>query len=226
MSDVRRIDYTGEGLSEAELAPTPFQQVRRWLDDAAARSEARGDVPEPYALSVATVDADGTPNVRTVLMRLFDKTGPAFLTNTTSTKGSELAGNSRVAASLTWPAMFRAIRFRGSADLLDRDVVTAYFGSRPWGSRISAWTSQQSQPVASRAELEQAYETYAARWPDRGNVDDVPVPDFWGGYRIRCDEVEFWGGRSNRLHDRLVFSRVGEGTLDDVDAWTVSRRQP
>ncbi|MFC7491963.1 MULTISPECIES: pyridoxamine 5'-phosphate oxidase [unclassified Knoellia] len=226
MNDVTRIDYTGTGLSEDEVAATPWVQAKRWVDDAVERSGAQADVPEPHALSVATVDQNGLPNVRTVLMRFFDERGPGFLTNTLSTKGAELADNRGIAASLTWPSMFRAIRFRGQSVLLDRNEVSDYFGSRPWGSRISAWASQQSQPVASRAELETAYERYAARWPDRGQSDDVPVPDFWGGYRITCTEVEFWGGRTNRLHDRLVFTRVREGSLDDASAWSLSRRQP
>ena len=131
-----------------------------------------------------------------------------------------------VAAALTWPSMFRAIRFRGTAVQVGRDEVEAYFDSRPYGSRISAWTSRQSEPIASRAALEEAYERYAAQWPDGGRADDVPVPDFWGGFRIVPDEVEFWGGRRSRLHDRIVFSRTGSGSLADVDAWRVWRRQP
>lgn len=221
-----RTDYVGTGLSEDEVAGTPWQQARLWVDEAVERSTVQADVPEPYALSVATVDAEGVPNVRTVLMRFFDERGPGFLTNTLSAKGIELASNPAIAASLTWPSMFRAVRFRGRAVLLDRTEVEAYFATRPWGSRISAWASRQSQPATSRAELEAAYATFAAQWPDRGRPDDVPVPDFWGGYRILCDEVEFWGGRTNRLHDRLVFTRVATGTLDEAAAWSLSRRQP
>ena len=157
---------------------------------------------------------------------LHTRLAPGFVTNTESIKGIEIAATGGMAASLTWPAMFRAIRFRGRAELLSREEVAGYFGSRPWASRISAWASRQSQPVAGRAVLEQAYSRYAAQWPDRGRPDDVPVPDFWGGYRLVCDEVEFWGGRRNRLHDRLVFARVGEGSLDDVSAWRLFRRQP
>lgn len=221
-----RIDYLGEGLSEDQLLPTPWRQADRWVREAVARSHAHPDVFEPLALSVATADGDGLPNIRTVLMRFFDERGPGFVTCLTSTKGDEIAANDGIAASLTWPAMFRAIRFRGHAVRLDADEVRGYFQSRPWASRISAWASRQSAPVASRAELEQAYERYAAQFPDRDGPDDVPVPDHWGGYRIVADEVEFWGGRRNRLHDRLVFSRVAEGTLDDATAWQVSRRQP
>jgi pyridoxamine 5'-phosphate oxidase len=238
MSTVQRVDYTGEGLTEAELASTPWQQARRWVDEADARSRTDDDVPEPRALSVATVDASGAPNVRTVLMRFFDERGPGFVTNRDSTKGLELAQNPHLAAALTWPAMFRAIRFRGLAEPLDAAEVLEYWSSRPWGSRISAWASRQSQPATGRDQLEADVERYAAQFPDHGSPDDVPVPEFWGGYRVRCTEVEFWGGRRNRLHDRLVFAAVGAGggaaaqdvaqrpSLDDPAAWTVFRRQP
>ena len=226
MADVLRVDYIGEGLSEAEVARTPWQQAQRWVSEAVERSQVLADVPEPLALSVATVDALGRPNVRTVLLRFFDERGPGFVTNTESTKGIEIAATGGVAASLTWPALYRAIRFRGAARVLDRDEVTAYFGTRPWGSRISAWASRQSQPASGRADLEAAFERYAAQWPDHGRPDDVPVPEFWGGYRVVCDEVEFWGGRQNRLHDRLVFGRVAPGSLDDESSWVLSRRQP
>lgn len=221
-----RVDYTGEGLSEAELLPTPWQQTRAWVDAAVDRSHREADVKEPLALSVATVDADGHPDVRTVLTRFLDTRGPGFVTCLTSTKAQQIAANPAVAASLTWQAMYRAVRFRGTAELVDREEVLGYFQERPWGSRISAWTSRQSEPAASRAALEEAYAAYADRWPDQGNADDVPLPDFWGGYRVLCDSVEFWGGRSNRLHDRFRFSRVGPGDLDDEAAWTVQRLQP
>ncbi|WP_421743713.1 pyridoxamine 5'-phosphate oxidase [Cellulomonas sp.] len=220
------MDYPGEGLSEDQLAPNPLQQVRRWVAEAEARHADRGDVPEPVALSVATVDADGLPNVRTVLMRFLDERGPGFVTDLGSTKSREIDATGGMAASLTWPAMYRAVRFRGQAVSIGRDEITAYFTSRPWGSRISAWASEQSQPIADRAALVAAYERYAARYPDTGSPDDVPVPDSWGGWRIACDEVELWAGRRDRLHDRLVFTRVADGGLDVADAWTVHRRQP
>jgi pyridoxamine 5'-phosphate oxidase len=224
--DPRRVDYTGEGIAEDQLLGTPYAQVRAWVDDAVARSEAQPDVFEPLALSVATADAAGRPNVRTVLMRFLDERGPGFVTALTSTKGLEITENPAVAASLTWPAMYRAIRFRGRAVELGSDEVEGYFVSRPWASRISAWSSRQSEPVGSRADLEAEYARRAAQFPDHGDAGDVPVPDFWGGYRIVCDEVEFWGGRRSRLHDRLVFTRVGEGDLGDAAAWQVTRRQP
>ena len=222
--DPRRVDYTGEGISEDELLETPYAQVRAWVDDALARAGARDDVPEPTALSVATVDAQGRPDVRTVLMRFLDERGPGFVTATTSAKGRELADNPHVAAALTWPAMFRAVRFRGRAVALDAAEVQDYWDSRPWGSRISAWASRQSEPVGSRADLERAQAEAAERFPE--DAGPVPVPPFWGGYRIRCDEVELWGGRRDRLHDRIVYTRAGDGDLGDAASWEVSRRQP
>jgi len=177
-------------------------------------------------MSLATIDAAGRPDVRTVLMRFFDPSGPGFVSNLESVKGEQIAGNPGVAAALVWPAMYRAIRFRGTASQLGREEVERYFAERPWGSRISAWASRQSQIIEGRSGLEEAYQRYAAQWPDRGSPTDVPVPDFWGGFRITCDQVEFWAGRTNRLHDRLVFLRVGEGGLDDASAWRVERRQP
>lgn len=226
MSDALRREYHGEGLTESELATTPWEQARAWVDDAVYRSAERDDVPEPMAMSLATIDAGGRPDVRTVLLRFFDPSGPGFVSNLESTKGLQITGNPAVAATIVWPAMYRAIRFRGLAHQLGRDQVEAYFRERPWGSRISAWASHQSQVIQGRSPLEEAYQRYAARWPDRGQSTDVPVPDFWGGFRITCDEVEFWAGRTNRLHDRLVFVRTGDAGLDDASAWRVERRQP
>jgi len=226
MNDALRREYHGEGMTESELAATPWEQARGWVDDAVYRSVERDDVPEPLALSLATIDSAGRPDVRTVLLRFFDPAGPGFVGGLESAKGIQIAGNPAVAAALVWPAMYRAVRFRGVAGQLARDEVERYFGERPWGSRISAWASRQSQVIESRDGLEQAFNRYADRWPDLGGSTDVPVPDFWGGFRITCTEVEFWAGRPNRLHDRLVFVRVGHGGLDDASAWRVERRQP
>jgi len=221
-----RTEYTSDGLDEDDLAPTPLRQVRAWVADAEARQADLGDVAEPTAMSVATVDADGRPNVRTVLMRFLDARGPGFVTDLGSTKSRELTANGAVAASLTWAAMHRAVRFRGRAVPVGRDEIVAYFASRPWGSRISAWASDQSRPIADRAALVAAYERFAALYPDTGAPDDVPVPDGWGGWRVDCDEVELWAGRRDRLHDRLVLTRVADGDLDTPTAWVVHRRQP
>ncbi|WP_347350924.1 pyridoxamine 5'-phosphate oxidase [Intrasporangium sp.] len=221
-----RVDYTGDGLSESELEPSPYLQAKAWVEDAITAALDSPRSLEPTAICVATVDAAGHPNVRTVLMRFFDERGPGFVTNLGSTKSEELRGNPWVAATLTWPWRYRAIRFRGRAELLGRQEVHTYFDHRPYGARLSAWASRQSRPVDSRAELEQQWAQAGERFPDTGDPEDVPVPDFWGGWRIRCDEVEFWAGRANRLHDRIVFTRTGEGSLGDPGSWVVSRRQP
>ena len=223
---VRRVDYSGDGLVESDVAASPYLQIRSWVDAADAAAAERADVPEPAALSVATVDATGTPDVRTVLMRFLDPRGPGFVTNLDSAKSQHLQANPRVAAALTWPALYRAIRFRGTAELIGRDEVEAYFDSRPYGSRLSAWASDQSRPAADRHELERRWQEVLERFPDTGGNHDVPVPDFWGGWRIVCDEVEFWAGRRNRLHDRIVFRRTGDGDLADAGSWTRLRLQP
>ncbi|PJI91158.1 pyridoxine/pyridoxamine 5'-phosphate oxidase [Luteimicrobium subarcticum] len=224
-----RTEYTGEGLDERDLAPAPLAQVEKWLAAAHHRQAERGDVPEPTALSVATVDAAGMPDVRTVLMRFLDARGPGFVTDLGSAKSTQIRATGGIAASLTWPAMFRAVRFRGRAVEIGRDEIAAYFVSRPWGSRISAWASDQSRPVADRAALVAASARYAALYPDTGSPDDVPVPSSWGGWRVACDEVELWAGRRDRLHDRLVYVRTADPAapaLDDPGAWEVVRRQP
>lgn len=221
-----RVDYDGDGLSEQMLLETPYAQARRWVDEAVARAAESADVFEPTAMSVATVDEHGVPDVRTVLMRFLDERGPGFVTALTSAKGREITARPVAAVALTWPAMFRAIRFRGKAVQVDSQEVQGYWDSRPWASRISAWASQQSEPVASRQALEEQYRRRAEQFPDRGTPDDVPVPDFWGGFRVVPDEVEFWAGRRNRLHDRLVFTRTGAGDLDDAASWSLQRRQP
>lgn len=226
LASVRRVDYSGDGLVESEVAVSPYVQARAWVDAAVAASQEREDVPEPTAISVATVDASGTPDVRTVLMRFLDERGPGFVTNLGSAKSEHLQANPRVAAALTWPSLYRAIRFRGTAELVGRDEVEAYFDSRPYGSRLSAWASDQSRPAADRHELERKWQEALERFPDHGGEHDVPVPDFWGGWRVVCDEVEFWAGRRNRLHDRIVFRRTGDGDLADAASWTRLRLQP
>ncbi|WP_446666992.1 pyridoxamine 5'-phosphate oxidase [Flexivirga sp. B27] len=226
MQPIERWDYAGEGLDEHDLPAAPLPLIEQWVQDAVDRQAAKGDVPEPDAISVATVDAAGRPHVRTVLMRHLGADGPGFYTNYASRKGRDLEINPEIAAALTWPPMFRAIRFVGVAHKMSAERSAAYFRSRPYGSRIGAWASRQSEPVGGRAELEEAVASYERKWPDTGSPDDVPLPDFWGGYVVSCDEVEFWAGRSSRLHDRLVFVRTSDGDLTDAASWRVERRQP
>lgn len=226
VSEVIRTEYDGHGLEESVMPQAPWPTVLSWVEEARAAHVSRPDVIEPDALSVATADARARPHVRTVLLRYLAPDGIGFYTNLDSRKGRDLAANPAVAATLTWPTMFRSIRFVGRIQSLSRETATDYFQGRPWGSRVGAWASQQSQPVDSRKDLETAYEECAARWPDHGRPDDVPLPDGWGGYRIVCDEVEFWGGRRSRLHDRLSYTRDEPGDLDEGAAWRLTRLQP
>lgn len=216
------VDYSGEGLTEGEVPAAPFALISSWVDVARARQVERGDVPEPLSIAVATVDADGRPDVRTVLMRFLDARGPGFVTSLESTKSQQLQAVPALAATLTWPAMFRAIRFRGRAELIGEAEIDAYFAERPRGSQLSAWVSHQSRPIDGREPLERAWAEVESRYEGQ----DVPRPEFWGGWRIVCDEVEAWAGRSNRLHDRFRWTRVADGGLDDPKAWSVQRLQP
>ncbi len=236
-----RVDYTGEGLDEAQVSATPWEQLQRWVAEAGAAGASSGEAPEGLALSLATIGADG-PDVRTVLVRFLDPSGPGFVTDAGSTKSRQLGADRRCAASLGWPTLFRVVRFRGWAEPVAPDLLAGYWAQRPWGSRISAWASQQSQPAGSRVELEAGFDAYAARFPDTGSADDVPVPPSWAGWRVRPWEVELWAGRTSRLHDRIVYSLAGGvelrdavgaeesltglPLLDDPAGWLVSRRQP
>ena len=216
------------GIDEAAATASPWALARTWVDDA-AQAAGHGRVHEPSAMAVATVDAAGVPDVRVVLMRFFDPRGPGFVSSRHSAKAAQIDATGTIAAALTWSPLFRAVRFRGRAQVIDAAEAEDYWRTRPWGSRISARASRQSHPVEGRAALEAAYAREAAAYPDTGSPDDVPAPDDWVAYRIRCASVEFWSGRPDRLHDRLLFTcAVGDAgaDLDDARAWTATRLQP
>jgi pyridoxamine 5'-phosphate oxidase len=178
-------------------------QFALWFEDAIAAG-----LPEPNAMILATSSAGGRPSARTVLLKGFDERGFVFFTNYESRKGRDLAENPRACLLFPWHPIRRQVRVEGRVVRVSREDSAAYFRSRPYGSRIGAWASRQSAVVASREDLDSRFDELARRWPD-----DPPVPDFWGGYRVVPSEVEFWQGRTDRLHDRLRYRLTGGSWL-------------
>ncbi len=200
LANLRRT-YLARGLHERDLTPEPYALFRRWLADALS---AR--LPEPNAMSVATATLDGRPSVRHVLLKGFDERGFAFYTNLGSRKARELAENPRAAAAFPWFPMERQVLVTGSVAEVSRAETQAYWHTRPRESQLGAWASPQSEPVASRAVLDDAVAEVTARFPA-----EVPLPDFWGGFRVVPETVEFWQGRIGRMHDRFRYAVTGEG---------------
>jgi pyridoxamine 5'-phosphate oxidase len=198
------------GLREQDTSPDPMSQFRRWFDDA----EAAG-VLDRDAMVVATAGRDGDPSARVVLLRGVDERGFRFYTNFDSAKGRDLADRPRAALVFHWREQGRQVRARGTVTRLDDTESLEYWRQRPRASQLSAWASQQSDPIADRESLEAAAAALAARFDD----EDVPLPPFWGGYLVAPDAVEFWQHRDDRLHDRLCYLRSGEG-------WVLQRLQP
>jgi pyridoxamine 5'-phosphate oxidase len=199
------------GLSERDVDPDPFVQFSRWYDEARAAAGERAD-----HLIVATSGADGAPSARVVLLRGVDERGLCFYTNYESRKGEELAANPRAALLLHWPELNRQVRITGAVTQLDETESVAYWRNRPRPSRLSAWASRQSEPVASREALEAEVARLAAEFGD----GDVPLPPFWGGYRVAPDEFEFWQHRDDRLHDRVRYRPDPKG------GWVRARLAP
>ncbi|MFJ6570003.1 pyridoxamine 5'-phosphate oxidase [Streptomyces sp. NPDC091292] len=212
-----REQYRTEGLTETDLAPHPMDQFARWFRQAVDAAE-RGALYEPNAMVVSTADAEGRPSSRTVLLKQYDARGFVFYTNYGSRKARDLTADPHLALLFPWHPIARQVVVTGTAVRTGRDETAAYFRTRPHGSQLGAWASAQSSVIASRTELDRAYEELAARYPEG---EQVPVPPHWGGYRVEPETVEFWQGRRNRLHDRLRYVREPDGA-----EWRVERLSP
>lgn len=216
-----RTDYLAGTLAD-DAPEDPFALLGVWMREALARHEDPGDLPDPTAAVLATValDEDGSPRPRsrTVLVKGLDQGGAVLYTNRGSAKGRELAAVPRAALLLPWYALQRQVRIEGRVELLDDEASDAYFARRPRASQLGAWASEQSAPVASREQLEAQFAEVTARFEGQ----PVPRPPFWGGYRLVPTLIEFWQGRSGRLHDRILYTRAAQG----AEAWERTRLQP
>jgi pyridoxamine 5'-phosphate oxidase len=208
IADLRQ-EYMRAGLAEADAERDPIRQFERWFDDA-----LRAQLPLPNAMTLATVGADGAPSARVVLLKGIEGGGFTFYTNYRSRKARELEARGTACLVFMWSALERQVRIDGRIERVSAAESDAYYASRPLGARLSAWASPQSEKVASRAMLENAMEEARRR-----HGEAPPRPPHWGGYRVLPSELEFWQGRADRLHDRLVYSREGE-------QWRIARLAP
>jgi pyridoxamine 5'-phosphate oxidase len=197
-------------LNEIDVASDPLVQFERWFADA-----QKGGIHEPTAMSLGTVDAHGRPSVRIVLFKGIESGGFTFYTNYDSRKGGDLAAQPFAALTFWWDKLERQVRIEGRVERVSRELSDHYFHSRPRGSQLAAYTSQQSQVIAGR----EPFDTRLAEVTHRFEGQAVPLPDYWGGYRVLPEAVEFWQGRDNRVHDRLVYSRTGT-------RWKIERLEP
>jgi pyridoxamine 5'-phosphate oxidase len=205
----RELDDT---LSESMLPADPLELFARWMADVLA-----AELPEPSAMALATVSADGRPRARMVLLKSYDASGFTFYTNRTSRKASDLAEVPRASLLFPWYPLRRQVIIEGTVTALSTADSEPYFHSRPRGSQLGAWTSRQSTVIGSREQLDDRYAELSQRWPEG---TPVPMPEFWGGYRVEPQIVEFWHGRVDRMHDRFRYRRQAEG------GWAAERLAP
>ena len=210
LSNLRR-PASGLTLEREDLAKDPIRQFESWLRDA-CESEAL----DPNAMSVSTVGSDGRPSCRMVLLKYYDENGFVFYTNHESNKAVQIAENQNVALLFFWPTLGRQIGIRGSAAKISKSDTLKYFATRPRGSQIGAWVSAQSSVISSRSLLEAKFAEIKQKFAD----GEVPLPSFWGGYRVSPESVEFWQSRTNRLHDRFLYSQA------TADTWSIERLSP
>jgi pyridoxamine 5'-phosphate oxidase len=206
-----RVAYDSEAFDESALAATWTDQLQSWLNQA-----VEANIAEPNAMVLATADSEGLPSSRTVLCKGLDERGVVFYTNYTSNKSHDLTATRYASATFPWYPLHRQVHVRGEVEKVNVKETAAYWASRPRGSQLGAWASPQSRVVEGRRSLENALHAIERRF---ANVEDIPAPPHWGGWRIRPDVVEFWQGREDRMHDRLVYVRTDDG-------WHVDRVAP
>ena len=206
-----RKEYANPVLTREMLDPDPYGQFERWFQET-----CNAGLSEPNAMTLATVDTDGQPTLRTVLLKLFDRDGFVFYTNYGSRKAQQIAVNSRVALLFPWVKLARQVAITGVAEKVSLAESARYFASRPHESQLGAWISQQSSVLTSRQLLMNELEKIKARF----RKGEVPLPDFWGGYRVRPASIEFWQGQTSRLHDRFLYTRQADAS------WTIERLAP
>lgn len=210
LADLRR-EYASRALTEDAAHPDPIQQFRQWFEEA-----LQSQLLDANAMTLATASAGGEPAARIVLLKVADESGFVFYTNYDSAKGRDLAANPRACLLFFWAELERQVRITGSVTKTTPAESEEYFHSRPYESQIGATISQQSRPVADRSLIESRYAEFVEKY--RGSV--VPLPATWGGYRVTPDTIEFWQGRTSRLHDRLLYSRQPDGS------WSRARLEP
>ncbi len=209
----QRLSYEKGELDQQSVPDSPFELLKEWMNEAIAQK-----VQEPYAMSLATCGADNKPSVRIVLMREITENGVVFYTNYESAKGQDIAENPNVEALFFWHELERQVRISGSIAKIDANKSAAYFQKRPHDSQVGAWVSQpQSGEVADREVMQAKFDELQNQYPESSQV---PTPAFWGGYEISIHEIEFWQGRANRMHDRIVY------TKDNGESWTTKRLLP
>jgi len=199
-------------LTKAIVDPNPIRQFEKWFKELAAQGISQQDA---ISMTLATSTRHGAASARVVLMKSFDDQGFVFYTNYNSRKAVDLEENSRACLLFYWSSVWRQVRIEGTVERVSDEESDQYFHSRPWGSKIGAWASDQSQTIASRVELEKRFEEFSWKFGD-----NVPRPPHWGGYRVKPEVIEFWQGRENRLHDRLRYSQQEDGS------WVIERLAP